>query len=68
MYLLPYCIFNNYIYLHYYNKAKPYMSSPVKEVKYCDAIPPVKFQYAKNMADQVIVDGTEVFEKTFSTF
>ena len=29
-----------------WDKAKPYMSSPVKEVRYCDAIPPVKFQYA----------------------
>ena len=29
-----------------WDKAKPYMSSPVKEVKYCNALPPVKFQYA----------------------
>lgn len=29
-----------------WDKAKPYISSPVKEVKYCDGLPPVKFQYA----------------------
>lgn len=29
-----------------WDKAKPYMSSPVKEVRYCDAIPSVKFRHA----------------------
>ncbi len=29
-----------------WEKAKPYMTTPVKEVKYCDAIPSFKFQYS----------------------
>ena len=30
-----------------WEKAKPFMTTPVKEVKYCDVIPSVKFQYSE---------------------
>ena len=29
-----------------WEKAKPYMTTPVKEVKYCDAVPSIGFQYS----------------------
>lgn len=32
--------------LSLWKEAKPYLSSPVKEVKYCDALPQLKFQYS----------------------
>lgn len=29
-----------------WEKSRPYMATPVKEIKYCDSIPPIKFQYS----------------------
>lgn len=29
-----------------WENAKQYMTTPIKEIKYCDAIPPIKFQYS----------------------
>ena len=45
-----------------WEKAKPYMTTPVKEVKYCDAVPPIGFQYSgvSALASYTMISPDEV--------
>lgn len=45
-----------------WEKAKPYMTTPVKEVKYCDAVPSIGFQYSgvSALASYTMISPDEV--------